>query len=148
MLSLTAEYALRAMIYLAQHSDECPIPGRRIAAESQIPPNYLATVLGDLVRAGVLQGSPGRGGGFSLARRSRDIRLNEVLASFEPILANRRPCPFGKEVCSDEDPCAAHQQWKRVRETYARFLERNTVYDVSFLRRTRQKTGSRKRTKR
>lgn len=148
MLSLTAEYALRAMIYLAQHSDECPIPGRRIAAESQIPPNYLATVLGDLVRAGVLQGSPGKGGGFSLARRSRDIRLNEVLASFEPILANRRPCPFGKEVCSDEDPCAAHKQWKRVRETYTRFLERNTVYDVAFLRRTRQKTGSRKRTKR
>ncbi|MCH8241277.1 MAG: Rrf2 family transcriptional regulator, partial [Planctomycetes bacterium] len=107
MLSLTAEYALRAMIYLAQHCDECPIPGRRIAAESQIPPNYLATVLGDLVRAGVLQGSPGKGGGFSLARRSRDIRLNEVLVSFEPILANRRPCPFGKEVCSDEDPCAA-----------------------------------------
>ena len=38
MLSLTSEYALRAMIHLAQHVDDWPIPGKDIAEHAGIPP--------------------------------------------------------------------------------------------------------------
>lgn len=148
MISRTSEYALQAMIHLARHVDDWPIPGRRIAEETGIPRNYLAAILGDLVRAGVLESSPGMGGGFRLARPAKEIRLSEVFASFEPILASRRPCPFGKEVCSDDDPCAGHDEWKRVRETYGRFLEKNSIYDVAFMRKKRRAATSPRRTKR
>ena len=147
MISRTSEYALLAMICLTRHVDDWPIAGRKIAEEAGIPRKYLSAILGDLVRIGILESSPGTGGGFRIARSPKEIRLSEVFAPFEPILANRRPCPFGKEVCSDDDPCAGHDQWKRVRETYSRFLEQTSVFDVTF-KRGRRASGSRKRTKR
>ena len=131
MLSLTREYALRAMIYLAQHGQEGPIPGGRVAEHAGIPRKYLSKVLGDLVRAGVLNSTRGIGGGFQISRSPEDIRLIEVLSPFEPILANRRPCPFGAETCSDDDPCAGHDRWKHVREAYSRFLEETSVRDIT-----------------
>ena len=148
MISRTSEYALRATIHLARHVDDWPIAGRKIAKETGIPRNYLAAILGDLVRAGVLESSPGTGGGFRLARPAKEIRLWEVLAPFEPILANHRPCPFGKDVCSDDDPCDGHDQWKRVRETYERFLEKNSIYDIAFTHRKRRAATAPRRTKR
>ncbi len=148
MISRTSEYALQAMIHLARQVDEWPIAGRRIAEETDIPRKYLAAILRDLVRVQVLESSPGAGGGFRLARSAKKIRLSEIFAPFEPILANRRPCPFGQEVCSDDDPCAGHDQWKHVRETYGRFLEKNSVYDVAFTNRKRRSAKAPKRTKR
>lgn len=148
MISLTSEYALRAMIYLARHLDEWPIAGRLIAKETGIPGKYLSAILRDLVRAGILGSSPGVGGGFSMARAPKQVTLADVFAPFEPILANRRPCPFGKEVCCDEDPCAGHTRWKKVRETYARYLDNTSVHDVTFERRPRRSSGSAKRTNR
>jgi Rrf2 family protein len=148
MISRTSEYALQAMIHLARHVDDWPIPGRSIADVTGVPRKYLAAILGELVRAGVLESSPGMGGGFRLAKSAKEIRLIDVLHSFEPILANRRPCPFGKEICSDDDPCAGHEEWKRVRETYQRFLEKNSVHDVAFMRKKRRGSASPRREKR
>ncbi len=148
MISLTSEYALQAMIHLAQHVDDWPIARRRIAEETGVPRKYLAVILRNLVRVQVLESSPGVGGGFRLARPAKRIRLSEVFAPFEPILANRRPCPFGQEICSNDDPCAGHDEWERVRDTYGRFLEKNSVYDVAFARRKRRAAKAPRRTKR
>ena len=137
MLTLTSEYALRAMVYLAQHVEEWPIPGRRIAHETRIPRKYLSRILGDLVRARILDSSPGTGGGFRIARPPKEIGLFEVLAPFEPIFANRASCPFGNEVCSDDDPCAAHDRWTSIKESYSRFLQETSVYDIAVKRRER-----------
>ena len=60
MLTLTSEYALRAMTYLAQHEQDWPIPGRQIAQQAGIPRKYLSKVLRGLVRAEVLESSYGR----------------------------------------------------------------------------------------
>ncbi len=131
MITVSSEYALRAVIYLAQHADEWPIPAIRIAADTDIPRKYLSKVLADLVRADVLGASPGRSGGFRFARPPSEILLHEVFAPFEPVLGTRRPCPFGNELCSDDDPCAGHDRWVRVRETYTQFLHETSVLDVT-----------------
>jgi len=55
MLSLTSEYALRALIYLTQHESDWPIPGHRIAEQTKIPSKYLSKILCDLVRINVLK---------------------------------------------------------------------------------------------
>lgn len=133
MVSLTSEYALRAMVYLARQVDRWPIPGRAIAADTGIPHKYLLSILGAQVRAGVLHSSPGRGGGFSLARPACDIMLVEVLAPVEQSLGHTRSCPFGSGVCNEDDPCPAHGGWKRVREEYARFLEETSVQKAAFV---------------
>jgi len=141
MLSRTSEYALRAMIHLAQHEAEWPIPGREIAAESGIPSKYLSKILGDLVRAGVLGSSPGKSGGFSMHKAPKKTTLLEVLAPFEPF--EQRRCPFGNRQCSNEDPCSAHDQWKKVVETKQRFLQMTSVADIAARGRRRPRRRSR-----
>ncbi len=145
MLSLTGQYALRAMVYLTAYAEDWPIPGRRVAEGTGIPRKYLSVILADLVRGGILASSPGPGGGFRMVRSPKDIRLFEVLAPFEPILGNRRPYPFGKEECGNDDPCAGHDQWQRIKETYSQFLQETSVFDISVKRRKRRRSGSCKR---
>lgn len=129
MLSLTCEYALRAMIYLAIHESEWPIPGKLIAQQAGIPPKYLSKVLGDLARGGLLTATRGKSGGFQLAQSAEEISLQEVLMPFER--NDPRRCPFGNDRCSDDDPCMAHEGWKQVQETYRQFLQRTSLYDVA-----------------
>jgi Rrf2 family protein len=134
MLSLTAEYALRAMVFLAKNPDSWPVPAPRIAEQVGIPPKYLSTILADLVRAGLLDGTRGKSGGFRMTRSPKQIRLSEVLAPFEPRPTNRRACPFGNVVCDDADPCAGHERWKKVKAAYDRFLQETTVFEVAVRR--------------
>jgi len=134
MLSRTSEYALRAMVYLVRHVDDLPVSRRQIADETGIPSKYLSNILSALVRAGVLQSSPGIGGGFALVRSPDEISLQSILEPFEPVLGPSRECPFGNEICSDDDPCAGHDRWKFVKETYTQFLQDSTIHDVSVRR--------------
>lgn len=143
MLTLTGEYALRASIYLAQHEDCWPIPGRCIAEETQIPAKYLSKVLGDLVRSGVLDSSPGKNGGFRLRRPASRTMLFDVLAPFEPF--DNRRCPFDNRACSDERPCPAHDRWKQIVQTQLRFLETTSVQSVAFSKAKRRRPTGRKR---
>lgn len=147
MLSLTSEYVLQAMIYLAGHVDEWPIPGREIARETGIPPKYLSNILGDLVRIGILDASPGKSGGFRMVRPPESVYLYEVLQPFEPVLTSRRPCPFGNEECSDDDPCIGHDRWKPVREAFTQFVQETSIHDVAVKQSRRRRKVSAKRAK-
>lgn len=129
MLMRTSQYALRALIYLAQNEDAWPIPGAQIAAETGVPTKYLSKVLGDLVRCGVLDSAPGRTGGFRLRRPAAKIRLFDVLAPFEHF--ERRECPFGNRVCSDTNPCGAHDSWKKVVGAQQDFLRETSLREVA-----------------
>jgi len=137
MLTRTAEYALRAVIHLAQHEDEWPIPGNQIAECADIPAKYLSKVLGDLVRVGVLTSLRGKRGGFAMVRSSKQTHLIDVLGPFEQFEIRR--CPFGNSECSDEKPCLAHDQWKKVVATEQEFFRKTSIYDVSIQRRKTRK---------
>lgn len=131
MISLTGEYALRAMIYLARHRDEWPISGPRIADDAKIPRKYLSAILADLVRAGLLEGTRGKSGGFRITRPPKRIQLADIVRSFEPVSSHRQSCPFGNAICSEADPCGAHERWKGVKAAFDRFMEDTTLYDVA-----------------
>lgn len=130
MLTATSQYALRAMVYLAKHTDAVAVPTWRVAKEADVPRKYLSAILASLVRKGVLKASSGSNGGYQLARRPSKILLWDVLEMFEPILGKRRPCPFGKNSCGDDDPCDGHKHWKKVCESYLAFVHETTVFDV------------------
>lgn len=131
MLSKTGEYALRAMIYLAQHTDDWPISGARIAAQTRIPAKYLSKIMGDLVRAGVLESARGLGGGFRMSRPPHTVKLFDVLEPFETILSDAKACPFSYQRCSDHNPCLGHDAWRTVRETFERFLRDTSLLEVA-----------------
>jgi Rrf2 family protein len=130
MFSDTAEYALRAVLYLAEHRGSGPRRAAEIAVRLRVPANYLSKVLHALARADVVQSSRGKGGGFELSRHPRDISLLSVVSVFDSIDARRR-CLLGREECSDEHACPVHARWGKLGEEIARFIRETTVADLA-----------------
>jgi Rrf2 family protein len=97
-----ADYAVRAVLYLAQLGEERRAATSQIAQEQQIPPSFLAKIVSQLSVAGLLQTSRGARGGVSLARPAEKISLLEVVEAIDgPILLNEcvanGACNFGED---------------------------------------------------
>src|SRR5512139_427392 len=95
-----ADYAVRAVLYLAQLGAEQRAATSQIAQEQSIPPSFLAKIVSQLSVAGLLQTSRGARGGVSLARSPEQISLLEVVEAIDgPILLNEcvanGACSFG-----------------------------------------------------
>lgn len=129
MLSNTAEYALRAMIYLAEREGEGPVRADDVAESLDVPRNYLSKILHTLVKAEILRSSRGPKGGFELARPSSSVTLYDVVVAFDDIEA-RRTCLLGRKECSDRHPCAVHGLWKNVATEIAKFFRDTTMEEV------------------
>lgn len=138
MLSNTAQYALRAMIYLGEREGTGPVRVDEVADALQVPRNYLSKILHAMVKQGVLSSLRGPRGGFQLARRSEDVTLFDVVAPFDDIEA-RRTCLLGRRECSDVNPCAIHAHWREVATQVATFFRETTLSDV--VRNARQLGG-------
>jgi Rrf2 family transcriptional regulator, nitric oxide-sensitive transcriptional repressor len=92
VLSQTAEYALRAIVTMAQ-SEAISKTAHEIARVSQVPLDYLPKVLNVLARAGIVKAQRGRGGGFSLVRPAAEMTVFDVLNAVDPI-RRIRSCPL------------------------------------------------------
>ena len=147
MLTVTSEYAIRAMVHIAQHGQDDPVLAREIADETGVPANYISKVLRDMTRSGILTSARGVGGGFRLARKASTIHLADIVMPFENNVHNDR-CPFGNAVCSDETPCGAHEYWATVKSAYDRFLARTTLKNVAEKQAAGPKTAKRAKGKR
>lgn len=126
MLSQTAQYVLRAMVYMAEHNEEMPLMARHVAEAISVPANYLAKILQALVHAGVLTSVRGVGGGFSFAKPVGELRLADTLLPFEDI-DHAQLCPFNRLLCKHDQYCAAHQRWESAAQSYRTFLEETTL---------------------
>jgi len=144
VLSQTAQYALRALVYIAQHAEEGPLLAKEIAEKTHVPRQYLSTILREAVRSGLLKSTRGKGGGYQLARPAHKTRLLDVLRPFDDIAA-RTGCPFGQEKCSDENPCVFHNHWKPVSVAFQAMLNGTTLHDMQ---REAKSTPKKKRVKR
>lgn len=129
MLSGTAQYALRAVLHLAQHARSRPIGVDEIASALGIPRSYLSKTLQVLARAGVVTSTLGRGGGYRLAIPPGKLRLARVVAPFDEE-RGARFCLLGPNPCSDGKPCIAHHAWKDTSSKVDDFFRTTTVADV------------------
>ena len=92
MFSQTVEYALRAAVHLASQQDR-RCTSHEIAAATKVPRPYLAKVLQQLHRAGVLAAQRGVGGGVRLARAPAELTILEIVNAVDPI-RRIRTCPL------------------------------------------------------
>lgn len=129
MLSNTAEYALRAVLHLADCSRERPVQASEVAKALDLPTNYLSKILHRLTQEGILDSRRGPQGGFRLAEAPRELTLARVIEPFDALTA-RRECLLGRPRCTDEAPCPAHDRWKQVFGEVREFFEGTTVADL------------------
>ena len=130
LLSQTAEYALRAMAWLAHQCPDAPVRAQDLSKGTGIPPHYLSKILRRLVLAGLLDSQKGQGGGFSLARPPESICFEDILLAVDAYPVHGR-CAFGWGACGDDDPCPLHASWSRLSDAVHTWAANTTLAAVT-----------------
>ncbi|HEX6134666.1 MAG TPA: Rrf2 family transcriptional regulator [Longimicrobiales bacterium] len=126
MLNQSADYALRAVLYVAQNGERRACSADVIATALGVPRNYLGKVLNALTHADVLNAVRGPRGGFRLARPAEQVTLASVVEPFQRLPA-RRVCLLGDRPCDAATPCSAHRLWQQMTEPVTDFFRDTTV---------------------
>ena len=122
-----ADYALRAMVYLARHEPNQNAATKVIAETQKIPPSFLAKIISQLSIAGLIKTSRGARGGVILSRPPKDISLLEVIEAIDgPIALNE--CTVAPGNCDMAGECPLHDIWQETQDDLVAKL-RNTRFD-------------------
>ena len=124
MLNQTTIYALRAMKFLSQLDSEGPVLSSTIAAEMQIPHNFLSKILNRLTQAGLVLSTRGRGGGVTLSQPASNILLYEVVNLFMKV-DDFKLCLLGVNRCNGS--CGLHLRWRIMSEQFEKILNKTTI---------------------
>ncbi|MFV0145755.1 Rrf2 family transcriptional regulator [Empedobacter falsenii] len=127
MLSKTCEYAVRAVIYIAQQTKDGNRVGIKDVARGIDSPEYfIAKILQEMVRKNLLQSTKGPNGGFHLDEKDMKNSLAVIVRHFDgdKIFSG---CALGLKRCSEKNPCPLHQQFKEIRNTLKQLLETTTI---------------------
>ena len=127
-LSRPAEYALRAMTYLARSKPEERIRARDLAKATDVPPAFLAKIMRALTTNGLLDAQKGHNGGFMLSRPASEIRFIDILRAvdFEP---SANHCLFGLGNCNTDNPCPLHFEWAVLKEQIESWARSHSLAD-------------------
>jgi Rrf2 family protein len=123
MLSKTCEYGIRAMIFIAQHSrDGKRIGIREITAGIDSPEHFIAKILQELGRKGIVQSIKGPNGGFYLDEKGRQCSIAAIVRALDgdELFSG---CGLGLRQCSHAHPCPIHSEFKKIREEIETMLE-------------------------
>jgi Rrf2 family protein len=128
MINKSTETAIAAMSLLAEEyaGGRRTLKAAEIAERRCLRPPFVAKLLTQLSQAGLIKGTPGRNGGYALARAPKRIRLSDIADCFErrgPLVA----CPFGPQHCGGESKCPLHDEIVRLREELRTFLHQTTL---------------------
>ena len=111
-VSTRGDYAARALLSLALHSETSPTSVREIAERTVLPQPYLEQILLALKGAGLVRSKRGVGGGYVLARDPEDIKLSEIIRAVDgPITAGDFGEPHTDGACDHEGQCVLLAIW-------------------------------------
>jgi len=118
-----ADYAVRAVLYLARLGNTQRAATSTVAQEQRIPPSFLAKIISQLSIAGLLHTSRGARGGVTLAREPKDISLLEVVEAIDgPIQLNE--CVGETGVCTFDDDCPLRPVWCEAQDELVQRLKK------------------------
>lgn len=124
-----ADYAIRAMLYLARQVDGVRSATSQIADEQQIPPSFLAKIISQLSISGLIHTSRGAKGGVILAKTPAEISLLDVVEAIDgPINLNvcahdEKNCPFGED-------CPVQSIWSEAQFNLVNRLKTTTFDQI------------------
>ncbi|MDP9113854.1 MAG: Rrf2 family transcriptional regulator [Acidobacteriota bacterium] len=128
--SRSAEYALRALAHIAALPPGEFTMAKTIAADTNIPPPFLAKILQDLTRNGFLKSNKGPGGGFRLSVPAEDLSMLRIVETVDgPGRFDR--CIGGAAECNDRAVCGMHDSWNALRSRIIEYLGGTSVADLA-----------------
>ena len=131
-VSTRGDYASRALLSLALHSDAGPTSVRDIAERTALPQPYLEQILLALKGAGLVRSKRGVGGGYTLAREASEITLAQIVSAVDgPIQAGDFGQPHTDGSCDHEGQCVLLAIWNDAGSQMRSLLEAYTLEDLA-----------------
>ncbi len=124
MISKTAEYALRAMVFLVDNAGES-YTSDRISAATRAPVGYLGKILQQLARANLLESQRGRRGGFCATKEHEKLTLYDVVQAVDPI--HRIDCCPLEIGSHGTNLCPLHATLDETLAAVERIFQKNTI---------------------
>jgi len=128
-LSTRTRYGIRAILELATHYNEGPMQIKVIALRQAISIKYLEQLMAILKSAGFVKSVRGAKGGYILAKKPNQIRLNEVFTSLEGPVSTVE-CVQDESYCVRVADCMARQIWLQVQQAIMNVLQAITLQDL------------------
>ena len=130
LISTKGRYALRVMADLAEHPSEGYIPLKEIAQRQEISEKYLEAIIKILVKARLLTGVRGKGGGYKLTHPPEQYTVGEVLRLTEETLAPVACLDETADICLRAPNCRTLPVWKGLNRVINEYLDHITVADI------------------
>ena len=131
LISTKGRYALRVMIDLAEHQGEGFIPLKVIAQRQEISEKYLENIIKLLVKAKLLNGLRGKGGGYQLTKAPEQYTAGAILRLTEDSLAPVICLGENAEACTRMLECRTLPLWQGLDKVIHDYLDNITVADLA-----------------
>jgi len=131
IFSKTCEYALRAVFYIAHQTEKSGRVGiKEVAVGIGSPEKFLAKILQDLAKKGIVRSAKGPTGGFYMDEAERNKYLSDVVEAIDgdSIFVS---CALGMTYCSEDNPCPLHHDFVVVRNKITYMLKNTTIGDFN-----------------
>lgn len=124
-----ADYGLMAIHYIAVNDRVGAVSAKRIAEESQIPPELLAKILQRLAKRRLIVSQNGPKGGYALSRKPNDITVGEVIRALEgPI--SIVSC-LDHNGCPQEERCSLRRPVQKLQSAISQMLDTMTLAELT-----------------
>ena len=131
MLSNSSKYALKAVLYLALHTDENnKMMVKDLNERINVPKAYIAKLLQELSKRKIISSTKGPNGGFYITESNKKHTIMEII---EIIDGKKRIeyCLLGLEDCNEKKPCPIHSFISPSRSKMIALLKSKTVDDLA-----------------
>ena len=130
MFSNSSKYAIKGVLYLALNSDkDHKIMVRDIFEVVHVQEAYLAKLLQELSRHGIVSSTRGPKGGFYLSNENRKRTLMDIVKVID---GEKRvnSCVMGIRNCDMNNPCVLHKLVGSNKSKFIKVLEKTTILDL------------------
>ena len=130
LISTKGRYDLRVMIDLAEHQAEGFIPLKVIAQRQDISEKYLESIIKQMVKAKLVSGLRGKGGGYRLTKAPEQYTVGSILRITEDSMAPVACLEPGSEACPRAAECRTLSLWRGLDKVINDYLDDFTLADL------------------
>jgi Rrf2 family protein len=131
--SAQEEYGLRCLLQIARLGADGSLTIPEISKHEGLTPTHVAKLLMILRKEGFVASTRGQAGGYTLARKSEDIPVGEVLAALGGKLYDEEFC--GKHsgqlsICTHAVDCSVRSLWQVIQQSVDQVVDKLTIADL------------------
>lgn len=130
MFSTRGRYALRVIIDLAENNDGGYIAMKQVAERQNISLKYLEKIMPSLVKAKIIEGIHGKGGGYRLTRTPEEYSVGEILRLTEGEIATVSCLECNAEPCKRSGECRTFPMWNKLNDLINNYLDGITIAEL------------------